>query len=161
MVLGLLALGLIVGAIWWATRQGGDEALVADGSTIAAPGQPYRERPKDPGGKTFEGTGDTSFAVSEGQNRSARIGGDSAAQPGFTAVPGAGAASRRDRLRRGGGKPLRALPPALVPALPRRCRCRRRSRRAGRCFFEPGHGRGRLGQAGSSNTPGCPGCATG
>lgn len=85
-VLGLLALGLIVGAIWWATRRQADNTLVADGSVITAPDQPYKERPKDPGGKTFAGTGDTSFAVSEGQTRTTRL--DSAdAKPGFASVP--------------------------------------------------------------------------
>ena len=85
-VLGLLALGLIVGAIWWATRRQADDTLVADGSVITAPDQPYKERPKDPGGKTFAGTGDTSFAVSEGQTRTTRL--DTAdAKPGFASVP--------------------------------------------------------------------------
>ena len=74
LVLGLLAVAVIVGGIWWALSTRKDEVLVADGSVIAAPEQPYKERPKDPGGKTFAGTGDTSFAVSEGQTRPARLG---------------------------------------------------------------------------------------
>ena len=56
------------------THRTPDETMVADGSTIAAPAQPYKEAPKDPGGKTFEGTGNTAFAVSEGQNRPAKLG---------------------------------------------------------------------------------------
>ncbi|WP_088309428.1 SPOR domain-containing protein [Novosphingobium sp. B 225] len=74
-VMGLVALAAIVGGIWWATHRTPDPALVADGSTIEAPGAPYKEAPKDPGGKTFDGTGDSSFAVSEGQNRPAQLGG--------------------------------------------------------------------------------------
>lgn len=70
----LVALAAIVGGIWWATHRSSDPALVADGSTVPAPEQPYKEAPKDPGGKTFDGTGDTSFAVSEGQTRPARLG---------------------------------------------------------------------------------------
>ena len=88
LVLGLLALGLIVGAIWWATRRQADDTLVADGSVITAPAQPYKEKPKDPGGKTFAGTGDTSFAVSEGQTRTTRLDqADAPPKPGFATVP--------------------------------------------------------------------------
>ncbi len=65
-------LGLIVGAIWWFTNRatGGPEP---DGSLIAAPAEPYRVRPENEGGKTFAGTGDTSFAVGEGQTREGRL----------------------------------------------------------------------------------------
>jgi hypothetical protein len=73
-VLGVLALAVIGGGIWWAVHHRRDEAVVADGSVIPAPRQPYKEHPKNPGGKTFAGTGDTSFAVSEGQTRPARLG---------------------------------------------------------------------------------------
>lgn len=79
MVIGLVALAAIVGGIWWATHRSPDPALVADGSTIEAPAQPYKEAPKNPGGKTFDGTGDSSFVVSEGQSRPARLGGEAAA----------------------------------------------------------------------------------
>lgn len=72
--LGLLAVAVIGGGIWWALSHRKDEVLVADGSVIAAPKQPYKEKPKDAGGKTFAGTGDTAFAVSEGQTRPARLG---------------------------------------------------------------------------------------
>jgi SPOR domain len=78
-VMGLIALGVLVGAIWWASHRGGDAALVADGSTVPAPAGPYKEAPKDPGGKTFAGTGDSSFAVSEGQTRPGQLGGASPA----------------------------------------------------------------------------------
>ncbi|HMO67248.1 MAG TPA: SPOR domain-containing protein [Novosphingobium sp.] len=81
-LMGLVALAAIVGGIWWATHRTADPELVADGSTIEAPATPFKEAPKDPGGKTFDGTGDSSFAVSEGQTRPARLGeGDAPAAP--------------------------------------------------------------------------------
>lgn len=83
-VLGLMAIGLVVGGIWWVTNKSDDQVLVADGSTIAAPKTPYKEKPENPGGKVFAGTGDTSFGISEGQKRPARLGEGEAAQPGFT-----------------------------------------------------------------------------
>ncbi|MDP3908090.1 SPOR domain-containing protein [Novosphingobium sp.] len=93
-LMGLVALAAIVGGIWWATNRGPDPALVADGSVIEAPGQPYKEAPQDPGGKTFDGTGDSSFAVSEGQNRPPQLGGEAgapAAAPAQAAAPAAAA----------------------------------------------------------------------
>ncbi|MEO6388322.1 MAG: SPOR domain-containing protein [Croceibacterium sp.] len=65
--LGLLALLLIAGALWVIMREKPDETLVADGSVIAAPAQPYRVRPENPGGRQVAGTGDTSFEVGEGK----------------------------------------------------------------------------------------------
>jgi cell division protein FtsN len=87
MVLGLISLAAIVGGIWWSTHRTPDTSLVADGSTIAAPSQAYKEAPKNPGGKTFDGTGNTAFAVSEGQTRPAKLGEGSAP----TAPPPSGA----------------------------------------------------------------------
>lgn len=72
-IIGLLAIGLVVGSIWWFTRDRVDPALLADGSIIEAPEGPYKTRPEDPGGKTFDGTGDTSFAVAQGQTREGQI----------------------------------------------------------------------------------------
>ena len=89
-MIGLIALGLLVGGIWWATSGGPDGELVADGSVIEAPDGPYKEKPENPGGKTFEGTGDSSFAVSEGESRPAQLGKEPAApKPGFGTVDGA------------------------------------------------------------------------
>lgn len=44
-LLGLLAIVLVVGGIWWVTRKSSDDVLVADGGTVAAPDQPYKQRP--------------------------------------------------------------------------------------------------------------------
>lgn len=73
-LIAVVALAAIVGGIWWVTHRAASSELQADGSTIEAPKTPYKEAPKDPGGKTFDGTGDSSFVVSEGQNRPAKLG---------------------------------------------------------------------------------------
>lgn len=89
-LLGLAAIALlaiVVGGIWWATRAGPDADLVADGGIIDAPEGPYKERPEDPGGRVASGTGDTAFAVAEGETRPMRVGeGDPAPAPGFDSV---------------------------------------------------------------------------
>ena len=70
-ILGLIALALIVGAVWFATNRGGPGR--ADGSLIRAESGPYKVAPENPGGKTFAGTGDTSYAVAQGQTRAGTI----------------------------------------------------------------------------------------
>ena len=75
-VVGLLALVLVFGALWFFIRGSTDEELVADGSTIEAPDEPYRTRPADPGGQEVAGTGDTSFEVAEGQTVEGQIAGE-------------------------------------------------------------------------------------
>lgn len=85
-VLGLVAVGLIVGGVFWALRKP-ERQLVADGGVIAAPKEPYKTRPENPGGEVVSGTGDTSFAVAEGQSRSPRIDDkDDTPKPGFVSV---------------------------------------------------------------------------
>jgi len=93
---GLLALAVIVGAIWWLGHRKPDPAMVADGSTIPAPSEAYKEAPKNPGGKTFAGTGDTSYATAQGKKGSAQLSGggetpkpsvDTATKPGATPPP--------------------------------------------------------------------------
>lgn len=73
LIVGLAVLAALVGGIWWASHRGPSEELQADGTVIEAPKTPYKEAPKAPGGKTFAGTGDTSYAVSEGQTRTPKL----------------------------------------------------------------------------------------
>ena len=70
---GVLVLALLAGALWWTTRDRAPGELVADGSTIEAPDEPYKTRPENPGGEQVEGTGNTSFAVAEGERIEGRI----------------------------------------------------------------------------------------
>lgn len=82
--LGVVALGMIVAAVVWVVNSRPEQPLVADGGVIAAPTEPYKVRPDNPGGEVVAGTGDTSFAVAEGQSRSPQIDGRSQAPgPGF------------------------------------------------------------------------------
>lgn len=73
--LGLLLITalLVVGGLWWWNNRGSGDAPVADGSTIAAPEEPYKTRPDDPGGKEFAGTGDVAPGVGEGKTREGRL----------------------------------------------------------------------------------------
>jgi hypothetical protein len=65
--LGLVTLALILGTVWFVTRETPDDAQLANGGVIEAPEAPYKSRPADPGGREVAGTGDSSFAVAEGK----------------------------------------------------------------------------------------------
>ena len=72
--LGLLALlGAVVGGVWWVSNRAAGGEAVADGSVIPAPEGPIKEKPEDPGGKTFAGTGNVAPVVGEGGSRSAVV----------------------------------------------------------------------------------------
>ncbi len=83
-----LALAALVGGIWWFSQRGPDPEQVADGSTIQAPVGPYKEKPADPGGKTFEGTGNLAPAVGEGRTRLGTIADDTPKPSIDTPKPG-------------------------------------------------------------------------
>ncbi len=93
LLLGLLALALLIWGIWWASNRGSDPDMVADGSTIEAPEGDYKERPENPGGKQFEGTGDNSFKVGEGQGSEGTLADKNAPKPSVDAATTANASS--------------------------------------------------------------------
>lgn len=80
-LVGLAAIGAVLYGLWYLSNRP-DPELVADGSTIAAPDGPLKERPDDPGGKTFEGTGDVAPGVGEGETREGRLASDRPAAAG-------------------------------------------------------------------------------
>lgn len=69
----LVTLVVLVGGVWFFANRGAGSGPAPDGSLIAAPASPYKERPASPGGKTFAGTGDTSYAVGEGREVEGRL----------------------------------------------------------------------------------------
>jgi hypothetical protein len=79
-VMGLIVLAALIGGIWYATNKASGPAD-ADGSLIEASKEPYKVAPSDPGGKTFAGTGDSSFKVSEGEKPGANLAGSASPTP--------------------------------------------------------------------------------
>lgn len=72
----LLALGLVVGGVWWLQSQKQPEG---DGTLIAAQEGDYKVKPDEPGGMKVEGQGDSTFATSEGAEATGKV--DPNAQP--------------------------------------------------------------------------------
>ena len=91
-VLALVALGVVVGGIWFLGKRSADEPT-PDGSVIAAPEAPYKTKPENPGGKVHAGTGDTSFAVGEGQSREGKLADKPASSEKVVAAAGPSIAS--------------------------------------------------------------------
>lgn len=89
-LIAALALLALFGAIWFFSNRSSDAELIADGSTIEAPEGPVKEKPEEPGGRNFAGTGDVAPAVSEGQTREGRIAEKTIPKPKIEVVkPGA------------------------------------------------------------------------
>lgn len=68
-VLGIILLGLLavaVATVWLFGSKATGDTQLADGSVIQAPQGPFKERPEDPGGKEFAGTGNVAPVVGEG-----------------------------------------------------------------------------------------------
>ncbi|MDT0575683.1 SPOR domain-containing protein [Croceicoccus sp. F390] len=83
------ALTLLVIGGWWVQAQLSTPPA-ADGSTIPAPAEPYKVRPKDPGGITFDGSGDAAYLIGEGVEQRAVLA--DVGPPGDSALPTAAAA---------------------------------------------------------------------
>lgn len=102
----LVALVVLVGGVWFFANRGAYTGPEPDGSLIAAPPTPYKERPASPGGKTFAGTGDTSYAVGEGREVEGRL----AAAPSPPAV----AVSSAPSIAKASGTPASDSPTATA-----------------------------------------------
>jgi cell division septation protein DedD len=72
LIAGLVAIGLIVGGVFW-LRERGATGGSGQGELIAAPEGPYKEPPANPGGMEVEGTGDLSYGASEGADVNSAI----------------------------------------------------------------------------------------
>ncbi len=113
LLMALVAIAVLAGGIFWVLHNRGSETLVADGGVIEAPAEPYKTRPVNPGGEVVDGTGDTSFAVAEGQSRTPQIADEPPAAPGFTALSPKGT-DAKDPAKADAGKPAAA--PSAAPA---------------------------------------------
>jgi hypothetical protein len=64
-VIGLVAIGLVVGGLFWVGNRGGDDAT-GEPELIEAPEGAYKVAPENAGGMQVEGQGDSAQAASQG-----------------------------------------------------------------------------------------------
>jgi cell division septation protein DedD len=113
-VIGLVAIGLIVGGLFWmGNRSGG-----ADGEPelIAAPEGDYKVKPDDPGGMKVKGEGDTQFAASEGQQPKGAIDTSRVPEAPVTKAPVAPAGQPKAAPRPAPAAPAAPGPAPAAPA---------------------------------------------
>jgi hypothetical protein len=79
----LLALGVVVGGVWW--LRGQQQGPSGDGTLIAAAEGDYKVKPDDVGGMKVEGQGDSAFATSEGAEATGKV--DMAAKSEAPIIP--------------------------------------------------------------------------
>lgn len=85
-LIGLAAIGGIVGGIFWlSNRDGGGETGAPE--VIAAADGPYKVKPDSPGGMTVEGQGETAFDAAQGGTPNASIDTSAVAETPVTAQP--------------------------------------------------------------------------
>lgn len=84
-LIGLVAIGGIVGGIFWMGNRDGDSNRAPE--TIAAPGGPYKVKPDRPGGMAVEGQGATAFDAAQGGNPNGSIDTDAVPEAPVTARP--------------------------------------------------------------------------
>jgi hypothetical protein len=98
-VIGLVAIGVIVGGLFWLGNRGGP---AAGNDLIAAPEGDYKARPENPGGMNVSGEGDVSAAASAGAQPQGNLNVNAVPETPVTRAP----------------RPAPA-PPAPAPAPPR------------------------------------------
>jgi hypothetical protein len=82
-VIGLVAIGVIVGGLFWLGNRGQD----ATGEVIAAPEGDYKVRPADPGGMNVSGEGDVSAAAGAGQQPQGNLNVNAVSEAPVTPAP--------------------------------------------------------------------------
>ena len=83
----LLLLGAVVVGVWYVSHRAVSGEVVADGGVIAAPKGPIKQRPDNPGGKEFAGTGSVASVVGEGRSRPAVVAEEPAAPASSATTP--------------------------------------------------------------------------
>ncbi len=86
-IIGLVAIGLIVGGLFWMGSRVGQGGAEGEPEVIAAPEGDYKVKPSDPGGMKVEGEGDTAFAASEGADPKGAINMDAVPETPVTEAP--------------------------------------------------------------------------
>ncbi len=109
----LMALGLVIGGIWWLRGQQGPNG---DGTLIAAQEGDYKVKPNDPGGMKVEGQGDSAFATSEGAVANGKV--DMTAKPEAPVAATKAAQPVAPKPVVAGAKAVTTAVPVASPQLP-------------------------------------------
>jgi cell division protein FtsN len=109
----LIALGLVIGGIWWLRGQQGPNG---DGTLIAAQEGDYKVKPNDPGGMKVDGQGDSALATAEGAQANGKV--DMSAKPEAPVAATKVAPPVAPKPVVAGAKAVTTSVPATSPQLP-------------------------------------------
>jgi hypothetical protein len=116
-VIGLVAIGLVVGGLFWLGNRGagGD---TAEEELIQAPEGSYKVAPGNPGGMQVEGQGGTAHAASEGQEPHGNLNMSVPEAPATPGRPGQPAQPGQVPGQPAAGQPAQPAPRPAQPAQP-------------------------------------------
>jgi hypothetical protein len=112
-VIGLVAIGIIVGGLFWLGNRGQPGA---NGELIAAPEGEYKIVPPEKGGMNVQGEGDTAYAASEGAQPKGNLNVDAVPETPVTRAPPAPRPATPPQPRPAPARPAPA-PPASGPTV--------------------------------------------
>ena len=118
-VIGLVAIGLVVGGLFWLGNRGGTAGTDGEAELVEAPDGPYRVAPDNPGGMQVEGQGGTAHKASEGQQPQGNLSmvvPETPVAPQPKAAPGQAAGGQQQAAA--GGQPKAAPGQPQQPARP-------------------------------------------
>jgi hypothetical protein len=114
-VIGLVAIGLIVGGVFWLGNRGGPAGNESD--LIAAEDGDYKIKPADPGGMNVGGEGDATYQASAGNQPQGQVNANAVTEvPLRPGQPGQGQQAQQGQPKAGAP----AQPPRAAPAQPAR-----------------------------------------
>jgi hypothetical protein len=88
-LIALVAIGAVVGGLFWMNNRPGNTSASGEPELIAAPAGDFKTKPGDAGGMEVEGAGDTAFAASEGADPKGSINTNGVSEAPVTEVPAA------------------------------------------------------------------------
>jgi len=116
-VIGLVAIGLIVGGLFWmGNRDGAGTGADADETLIAAPEGDYKVKPDDPGGMKVDDRDQTALAASQGAEPKGKINVNAVPETPVTAQPKAAQPTPAPTPTQVAAAPKPAPTPAATPA---------------------------------------------
>jgi cell division septation protein DedD len=115
-VIGLVAIGLVVGGLFWLGNRGAADGLGGEPELIEAPEGAYKVAPDERGGMQVEGQGGTAHAASAGEQPRGNLNMTVPEAPVAPARPGAQPGTQAPAAATPPAQPVRPATPATPPA---------------------------------------------